>query len=367
MKKNSKYQPLLCKKHAQPICWLDDSMLIYYWRGKFVSLNIVSKEENTIGVIPLTFKEKLLSLFSITRRLFRLYIFSPAFDKNKQEILFSYNGYFCSYNLKTQNFYREQKLNHKARRLLSICLSKNGETYYGEYPTKNDNQSICIFKRDQNQKHSVVYRFKPGEIRHVHLLNERDDDLFCFTGDENNETNILRFNKKNFLIKPISILSGKQEYRSCIATFKNDCLYYLTDNPYFQNKLFVYNLEKQFFSQSFLVEGSVIYGLASENHIYFSTCVEYNLAKDEHGNNVTLKIDGKVGGIRSKESVLYCFDINNNQLKELFRIKKDYHSIKYFGFGTFMLTCNSSSKFLASFSHSLKNNETLFVFNIENI
>lgn len=367
MRLNGNFQPLLRKKHAQPICWVDDSTLVYYWRGHFASFDIESKKDKPIGIMPLSFGERILSLFSATRRLFRLYIFSPAFDKNKQEILFSFNGYFWSFNLKTLDFCREQKLNHKARRLLSICISKSGDAYYGEYPTRNDNQSVCIYKRDHNQRHSIVYRFKPGEIRHIHLIAERNDDLFCFTGDENDETKVLRFVKQDFSIEPKRILSGKQDYRSCVAAFKNECLYYLTDNPYFANKLFVYNLEKDSFIRSFSVEGSVVYGLSSEDHIFFSTCVEYNLAKDEYGNNVRIKIDGSAGGIRSNQSVLYCFDIKNNALKDLMRIKKDRLPIKYFGFGTLMFTCNASSKYLASFSHSLKRSETLYIFDINTI
>ncbi|HBF68680.1 MAG TPA: hypothetical protein DDW20_05135 [Firmicutes bacterium] len=365
MKQNSFIQPLFYKKHAQPVCWLDDLTLIYYWSGKFILFNFDTKKETLIGKIPLSFKEKILSLFPLLRRLFRQYIFSPVFDESKNEILFSFNGYFCSYNLNSNTFCREQKLNHAARRLLSICLSSNGKTYYGEYPTKKDNQNICIYERDQNKNHSIVYSFKPGTIRHIHLLKEYNGDLFCFTGDENNESNILCFPKKTFTCEPIHILSGKQDFRTCVATFKNDFLYYLTDNPYFENKLFVYNIITSSFEKFFPIEGSVVYGLCSNTCIYFSTCVEYNLMKDEQGNNVCLKIDGTSGGIRSNESILYYYDITNNKLKKITAIKKDCLSIKYFGFGTFMFTCNTSSKYLAVFSHSLKRNETLFVYNVK--
>lgn len=365
MKLNSFVKLLLHKKHAQPICWIDDATLIYYWLGKFVYLNVETKNSNVIGAIKLSFKEKMLSICSFTRRLFRLYIFSPVYNKTKQEILFSFNGYFCSYNLKTKEFTREQKLNHGARRLLSNCLCKNNDVYYGEYPTKNDNTDVCIFKRDDNKEHTAVFRFKPGDIRHVHHISEYHDDLFCFTGDENSETNILRFANKNFTDKPDYLLSGSQNYRACISAFNNGFLYYLTDNPYFENGLFAYNLKSRSVEHMFNVEGSVIYGLQSNGNLYFSTCVEYNLCKDEKNNNVVIKIDGENGGIRDNQSVLYCFDINSNQLRVLAKIKKDFLSIKYFGLGTFMFTCNESSKYLAVFSHALKRNETLFIFDTQ--
>ncbi|HBF67936.1 MAG TPA: hypothetical protein DDW20_01275 [Firmicutes bacterium] len=365
MKRNSSFAQILRKKYAQPICWLDDSTLVYYWRGKFVSIDVESKSEKLIGNIKLNAKEKLLSFFSISRRLFRLYIFSPTFDYRKQEILFSFNGYFCSYNLKTNVFLREQLLDHGARRLLSICFCKNGDVYYGEYPTKNDGTDVCIIRRNTNKEHSIVYRFEPGSIRHIHYVCEYGNDLFCFTGDENNETNIFQFKNKNFKTQPDCLLSGSQDCRACVAMFNNGYLYYLTDNPYFENGLFAFDLKKSFLKQMFRIEGSVIYGLVSNNFLFFSTCVEYNLSKKKNNKNVILKINGKIGGIRSNESILYCFNCNANQLIRLIKIKKDCLSIKYFGIGTFMFTCNNSSKYLAVFSQSLKINETLFIFDIQ--
>lgn len=365
MKPSSFVKPILNEKHAQPICWVNDSTLIYYRFGKFISLNIETKNKTVVGVIKLSLKEKVLSAFSFARRLFRLYIFSPAYNETQQEILFSFNGYFCSYNLKTKEFVREQKLRHGARRLLSICFCKNGDVYYGEYPTKKDDADVCVFKRNESKEHIVVYRFKSGSIRHVHHICEHDNDLFCFTGDEDNESSILRFTDKNFANKPDCLLSGSQDYRACIATFNNDSLYYLTDNPYFKNSLFKYNLKNRSVEHVLDVEGSVIYGLPSNGTLYFSTCVEYNLNKDENNNNVAIKIDGNNGGIRSHQSILYCFNLDKNQLKSLAKIKKDHLSIKYFGLGTFMFTCNNSEKYLAVFSHALRRNETLFVFDIQ--
>lgn len=367
MERNNICKPVFLKRHAQPICWMNDSTLIYYRRGRFVLFNVESKKENTIGKISLTIKEKLLSFFSLTRRLFRLYIFSPIFDSKRQEILFSFNGYFCSYDLDSKTFFREQKLKHQAKRLLSICLCENGEVYYGEYPTRKDNTSICIFKRNQNREHLTVYRFNPNEIRHIHLISEYKNDLFCFTGDEDNETNVLRFVNKNFLNKPQSVLHGSQEYRTCVATFKNNQVYYLSDNPYFQNCLCIYNLKDFSLEHACSIEGSVIYGLRSNNYLFFSTCVEYNLLKNDKNENVVLKIDGKVGGIKSKKSILYYFDMNKKQLKSIYSLKKDFLSIKYFGIGTFQFTSNTSSKFLATFSHSLKRSDTLFIFDIKKL
>lgn len=365
MKPNSFIKPLLYKKHAQPICWIDDSTLIYYFFGQFISFNIETKNESVVGNIKLSLKEKLLSFFSFTRRLFRLYVFSPIFNRQKHEIVFSFNGYFCSFNLKTKEFFREQKFGHCARRVLSICLCKDGDVYYGEYPTINDNSDVCIYKRNNDKEHVVVYRFKSGDIRHIHYICEYNNDLFCFTGDEDNETKVLRFINKNFDNEPDYLLSGSQNYRTCVGVFNNNSLFYLTDNPYFENGLYSYNLKSQLVERLFCVEGSVIYGLHSDNKLFFSTSVEYNLCKDKNNKNVRIKIDGKNGGIRSNQSILYCFDFKKSQLKVLNKIKKDIFSIKYFGIGTFMFTCNNSKKYLATFTYALNRNESLLIYDIE--
>lgn len=356
-------KPFYEKKHAQPICWINDTNLVLFQHGNFILLNVDTFKEEKLGSIILSKKERFFMKFSLTRRLLRLLIYSPLYNEKESEILFTFNGCFCSFNLVTKAFDREVKLRHNAKRILAICKTKNNEIFYGEYPTKSKNNDVSIFKRSKTHKHEIVYTFENNSVRHIHFLTEHNNDLFCFTGDENKETKILRFLNKDFIKKPIEILSGSQEYRSCCGLIHENNLVYLTDTPYCQNKLVIYNFEKNQIVKTFNVEGTTIYGLNFGKNLFFSTCVEYNLAKNNE-KNVVLKIDGKNGGVRSKWSTLYCFNCETQEIVPLFKCKKDFLSIKYFGIGTFMFTSNCSKKYLSVFNSSLVHNENLYVFKI---
>lgn len=349
-------------KKANAISWIDDEKLIIFVRGHFLQFNVDTNKKELIARVPMTLKQFIFSLSSLGRRLFRLYPYSPVLKKDTNELFFSFCGFIYCLELKTGVLRKEFKLKHKASRVLSICICSDGDVYYGEYPTRYDKEPICIYKRNNRKEWCLVYDFISNSIRHIHLLKEYNNDLYCFTGDENDQVNIFCFNGKNFNNAPSIIASGEQKFRTCVAKFHNNCLYYLTDNPYHQNKVYSIDLKTKQLKEIGLIEGSVIYGCESSEKLYFSTSVEKNLSKDENGNNVALKIDGVSGGIRSKSAIIYCFD--ETELKQVFSLKKDFLPIKYFGLGSFIFTSNYSNRFLASTSVSLRQCETTFIFSL---
>lgn len=354
--------PFISIKKTKAICWLDDDILLIYKRRTFYSFAIQNKQLTKLAKMPMTHKQSLLSFFSLGRRLLRLHPQSPVLNKKTNELFFTFCGFVYCLDLNSGIVYNELLLKHGASRVLSFCISNDGRVYFGEYPTKKDGSEICIFERKSRQDWSVVYTFAKNSIRHVHLLIEKNNDLFCFTGDENNEVKIICFNNFDFSKEPFEIVNGAQKYRACVSLLTDKKIYYLTDNPYHQNKLFCIDLSTKELSELASVEGSVIYGYPYENKLYFSTCVERNLTKDGNCRNVSIRIDGYNGGILSKKAVLYCYDLANEKLEKIFELKKDLWSKDLFGFGTFVFPCGSSKKYFAATSMGLKKNETTFIF-----
>lgn len=358
---------LLTIKRAKAICWLDNKTILLYKKGIFYSYNLVQKRLDKFVKMVMNTKQSFFSHFTLCRRLFRIYPQSPLFCNTTNELFFSFCGNIFCLNLLKKSISNELRLNHGASRVLSMCASETGEIFLGEYPTKNDGLPVCIYKRRAAKEWDVVYRFEAEVIRHIHLLSVHANDLFCFTGDENNQINILCFKNKNFEEQPAVIASNDQKYRTCVASFCDKSLYYLTDNPYFQNKLFHLDLNTNELTEMFNIDGSVIYGVSDTDmhRLYFSTAVEKNLKKDKLNNNVRIPIDGINGGIRSKEATTYCFDFDKRELKKIISLKKDALSIKLFGLGTFTFACNCSNKYLALTSSSLRENEKTFIFSLD--
>lgn len=160
-----------------------------------------------------------------------------------------------------------------------------------------------------------------------------------------------------------TIKEGSQKYRSCAAFLDaNGNLFYLTDTPYFENKLCCLRAEQNSYEDLSSIDGTVIYSLTENDSFVFSTVVERNLKKDSHNKNVPIRIDGKNGGIRRKDACVYCYDTKKG-LNLIFTLKKDALPFRLFGLGTFVFPANSNRDFLAFSSSSLTKDETTFVIN----
>ncbi len=339
-------------KKSKAICWITSDRLLLYKKGSFYIYDLTSNETKFVAKMDLSSKQKIFNLNKLFRRSFRLYPQTPLFINKTHEVLFSFIGSIYCLNLNNKSITKEIDLSYGARRVLSICLDKNNDAYFGEYPVNGTDGPIRIFKRNANKEWNHIYSFEKDSIRHIHFVTVNDNDFYCFTGDEDNQCKMVCFKNMNFT-EPMVIAEGKQKYRTCFASFdKDENFYYLTDSPYYQNKL---NLCQKDGTVTELenVDGSVIYGLNEKENFYFATCVEPNLAKDKENNNVKIKIDGSNGGIRSKNAKVYQFNKVNKKLSLVYELKKDNMPAK-FGICTFIFTSNESDEYLAFTSSCTK-------------
>lgn len=350
-------------KHAQAIYWIDDYNLLIYKRGKFYSFSLREKKETFLCNVP--FKKRIyriFSLFELSSRLFRVYPSSLYYNKAFNELFFSFLGSIYSFSFLKKGISKELDLNHNASRTLSICGTDDGSAYFGEYPTKRDNKPISIYKRNTNKVWNVIYSFAPNIIRHIHHLAIYNNNLYCFTGDESSESNIFCFYEMNFGKDPTLLFGGKQKYRACTSAYYDNCLFYVTDVPYEANALYKIDLSNNVCTKLFDLNGPVIYGKQDNDTFYFASDVEYNLAKDNNGNNIKIQIDGKRGGVKSRFSYIYIYSMSTSHLCQLFYLKKDIMSIRFFGIGTFIFPCGTSNNYYAATSNSLKGNDSTYIF-----
>lgn len=78
----------------------------------------------------------------------------------------------------------------KGSRPLSLLITPEDEIYFGEYFGNSKRQRVTIFKSTDGMNWIEVYRFKSGEIRHIHGLtwDAFRKGIWIQTGDSNAES-----------------------------------------------------------------------------------------------------------------------------------------------------------------------------------
>ena len=352
-------------KNCVPLWWIDNYTLICYKKDSFFTYDINKRE--FLFLVKMVFDSRIkrvLTKFTFFRRTFRLYPYS--FTKIGENLFaFSMFGNIYTINLETKQISLENKLRYSARRTLSILSCSSG-IFYGEYPTLN-NTKVGIFKRDDNGSWKIVYEFRSGEIRHIHQLLEHKNNIYCFTGDEDKEVKIIKFDNSFCFSSMVTLVSGSQNFRTCAACFYKDSIYFFSDTPYSQNYLTKLNLSDMSIKHIEEIPGSVIYSSELfENSLIFSTCVENNLSKTSDNKNKKIKIKHGIGGIQSKKAKLCLFNLHNKKISKIYELRKDILPFK-FGLGTFIIPRNNSQKYVAASSSGLRKNETIYIFSKENL
>jgi len=352
-------------RSSRSLFWINDENLLIYKKGFFYTFNCLTNKKSFFCKMPMKKSYKFFSFFNLFNRLLRVFPQSPVFNNFTNEIYFSFLGSIYSLNISNKCISHEIKLQHNASRVLSICVCNGGDIVFGEYPTKEDNAIVSIYRKKLNSSWEIVYSFPNKSIRHIHRLVCCENDLYCFTGDEDLETQIIKF--KNFdFDNPKILLSNCQKYRSCFALVLNGEIIYFSDTPYLTNKIYSYNEINQQLTELCEINGTVIYGLIDGSDIYFSTVVEKNLKKDTKNRNISIKINGRDGGIKSKSSTVYIFN-KSRLLMPIISLKKDVLPPGLFGVGTFVFTANCSKKYISFSVSGLKKDGCTFVLEKESV
>lgn len=164
----------------------------------------------------------------------------------------------------------------RGSRPLNLCLTPNGNIYWGEYFLNlRRSKPIHVFcSRDEGRNWEVIHTFKKGSICHVHRIvyDPYDDALLISTGDRDHEVAILKTNKGFDKLTPL--VRGNQLYRTTSLFPLPSCILYGTDNPSGEN--YVMALDRRAGSVDKIQElpGPVLYGCQVGQQTIFATMVE---------------------------------------------------------------------------------------------
>lgn len=212
--------------------------------SSFFNKVFFSSNDNKFVVnLPVTFSEKCLGLFRITRRLLRLDMCNVFLSKGNMIII--RNGIVYHYDIEKKRLTRTIELK-QCRNILhqSMCETNEGYLYFGEYGRNPNRKPVNIYKSQDNGKSwDIVYTFPKGKIRHVHgcYYDKYSNKIWTLTGDFKGE-NVIQCSDLDF--NNIETYGdGSQSYRAVSLFFTKKDVHWIMDSPYEKNYQFCFNRE----------------------------------------------------------------------------------------------------------------------------
>ena len=236
----------------------------------------------------------------------------------------------------------EFKVTHQIRRgtrPLHITAVPGGTIYWGEYFDNRERTEVHIYaSQDRGLTWQVAYTFPAGSIRHVHnvVYDQWDDCLWILTGDECDESKVLRASCD---LRSVEVVwSGNQQARSVAAIPMRDALYFSTDTPFETNHVLrlsrTGNVE-----QLAELSSSSIFGCRVSEAIFFSTMVEPS-------------------AVNTTREVHLVGSINRSDWQILARWRKDKLPMRYFQYGNAILPDgNNTTNYLAATTIAVEHND----------
>jgi hypothetical protein len=120
-----------------------------------------------------------------------------------------------------------------------ITEDLQGAFYYGEYFRNSERNSVFVYRSmDDGKNWKVVYRFNPGEIRHIHSLqvDPYTNALWIATGDDDHEPMIGYSRNQGETFHKVG--SGSQKWRAVSLLFTQEAVFWGTDSSLYQNWIY---------------------------------------------------------------------------------------------------------------------------------
>ncbi len=211
---------------------------------------------------------------------------------------------------------------------MNICKDSDGNLYFGEYILngpflEDEREEVHVYKSEDNAcTWNICYTFPKNTIRHIHgvFYDKFTDKIWFTSGDRGNEC-IIGNTDDGF--KTINIVKqGGQKYRAVKLFFYQDFIVYGTDTQIEQNYIYCFsrkNGEEECIQE---VQGSVISGVQVGSQACISTAIEPSEVNKESYVHLWYTPDGK-------------------QWKDIYKVKHDSLSLKYFQFARMLFPYNA--------------------------
>lgn len=192
----------------------------------------------------------------------------------------------------------------------------DGSVVFGEYFDNGAREAVRLYRAQLGEREvREVYRFAPGEVRHVHSVHWDSvmaRAIVC-TGDLDTECRIMAFDPE--FQSSITLGEGSEDWRTISPQFASEAIYYGTDAEFSPNRLIRYDRATGALRELAQVNGPVFYSAALPGGWIFATTAELCPSQT------------------SPEAILYYIDAATEDVHILARFEKDRLSTRYFQFG----------------------------------
>lgn len=173
-------------------------------------------------------------------------------------------------------FQQLKGLTRPCRVLRAACaLDEIGDIYFGEYLANDERGEMRIYKYSNGREAlENAYTFPPKSIKHIHgiYFDKFSKALFCLTGDEEKECQILRSSDG---FKTVEIVGqGDETWRAVSILFDENSYFYGMDAEFRANH--IYKVDRQSLERKSLgeVNGTVFYSKEQNGSLFFTTTAE---------------------------------------------------------------------------------------------
>ncbi len=169
-----------------------------------------------------------------------------------------------------------KNLDRPCRVLRAACaVDRNGNVFFGEYLANTERGEMRVYKYAQGSDRIEIVRvFPPNSIRHIHgiYFDSHGDALFCLTGDDEKECQILKTSDEFKTVEVVG--AGDETWRAVSILFDENAFFYGMDAEYRTNH--IYKADRRTLERKSLgeVSGTVFYSKKIGDDLFFTTTAE---------------------------------------------------------------------------------------------
>ncbi len=173
-------------------------------------------------------------------------------------------------------YFQLKNLTRPCRVLRFGCATdENGDVFFGEYIANAERGEMRIYKYAPGADAlEIACTFPPDSIRHIHgiYFDKFSGALFCLTGDDEKECQILR-SYDGFKTYEV-VGAGDETWRAVSILFDENNLYYGMDAEYRSNQIYKINRKTGERKSLGAVGGTVFYSKKIGADLFFTTTAE---------------------------------------------------------------------------------------------
>lgn len=220
---------IITKMINQEVAHYNDSQLNIF--SKFNVITIIKKGHDDVKIkLPITPFQRLLGLFRLTRRLFRL---------DKSCVVCMQTGYVAFWQGKVYHIAYTDRIPRCTLTMIgcrnpmhnSIAKIDDLNLYFGEYGQPHPAGKSVYHSADGGRSWKKVFNIPAGKIRHIHSCkwDPFEKKIWLLTGDFEGQSYLISADPDFKNIEWIG--DGSQKYRAVDAIFEQDVIHWIMDSP----------------------------------------------------------------------------------------------------------------------------------------